>query len=80
MTRPSTNLELLDVIAEWLHERARERVTWWPAWEDLEPSDTFEAGLIRLAYDRARDFVAMTSESKKDPAAPTAPPTRTAPH
>ncbi|QRE76183.1 hypothetical protein [Methylobacterium aquaticum] len=59
VTHPLANPELIDVIAEWLHERAKERVTWWPAWEDLDMTDPFKAGLIRSAYDRARAFVEM---------------------
>lgn len=59
MTHPPAEPELIDVIAEWLHERARERIEGCPAWDDLDMTDPYEAGLIRLAYDRARDFVAM---------------------
>ncbi len=58
---PPANPAPLDVIAEWLHERARERVTWWPAWADLDPSDPLDEGLIRSAYDRARAWVEMNS-------------------
>lgn len=56
---PPANPEPLDVIARELHERARERHTWWPAWPDLDMTDPFEAGLIRTAYDRARAWVEM---------------------
>ncbi|MGX7709279.1 hypothetical protein [Methylobacterium sp. Gmos1] len=59
MTHPPTDPEPLDIIARRMHEHARWRASWWPAWEDLDPIDPFEAGLIRTAYDRARDFVAM---------------------
>lgn len=59
MTHPPTDPRPLDVIAEWLHEHARERIEGCPAWEDLDMTDLWHAGLIRLAYDRATDFVAM---------------------
>jgi hypothetical protein len=54
----------LDVVARELHEHARQQITWWPAWEDLDMTDPFESGLIRTAYERARDFVAMSSRSE----------------
>ncbi|WP_279358155.1 hypothetical protein [Methylobacterium indicum] len=59
MTHPPAEPQPLDVIARELHEHARQRVTWWPAWEDLDMTDPFEAGLIRSAYDRAQAFVEM---------------------
>ncbi len=55
MTHPPTDPQPLDVIACELHEHARQRVTWWPAWEDLDMTEPYEAGLIRLAYDRAHE-------------------------
>ncbi|MGF3026497.1 hypothetical protein ACQVP2_27200 [Methylobacterium aquaticum] len=56
---PPADPQPLDVIARELHEHSRSRHTWWPAWSDLDVTDSFEAGLARSAYDRARDFVAM---------------------
>lgn len=48
-----------------MHERARERMQGCPAWENLNPADPLEAGWIRLAYDRARDFIAMSGGNKE---------------
>lgn len=61
MIHPPADPQPLDVIARELHEHSRQRNAWWPAWEDLDTADPFKAGLIRTAYDRARDFVAMNS-------------------
>ncbi|WP_167543890.1 hypothetical protein [Methylobacterium aquaticum] len=41
--------EHINIIAHHLHKRARQRVTWWPAWEDLDMTDPFEAEVMRLA-------------------------------
>ncbi len=65
MSHPPANPEPLDVIASELHELTRHRVQHCPAWEDLDPSDPLEAGLIRLAYERARDLVAMSSRGEE---------------
>ena len=59
MTHSPTDPQPIDVIAEYLHEHARERHTWWPAWADLDPSDPLDEGLIRTAYDRAQALVEM---------------------
>jgi hypothetical protein len=59
IAHPPADPQPLDVAASELHEHARQRVTWWPAWEDLAMTDPFEARLIRSAYDRARAFVEM---------------------
>lgn len=59
MSHPPADPQPLDVIARELHEHSRPRIQGCPAWEDLDMTDPFEAGLIRLAYDRARAFVEM---------------------
>lgn len=59
MTHPPVDPQPVDVIARELHEHSREKHAWWPAWEDLDQSDPFEAGLIRTAYDRAQALVEM---------------------
>lgn len=59
MTHPPAEPEPIDIIARELHEHARERIEGCPAWEDLDPSDPWEAGMIRLAYDRAQALVEM---------------------
>jgi hypothetical protein len=58
VTHPPADPEPIDIIARKLHEHARRQAGWWPSWEDLDPTDPFEAGLIQDAYDRARDFMA----------------------
>ncbi len=55
----------IGILARMLHEQGRERVVSWPAWEDLDITDPYEAELIRSAYDRARDFVAMNSRDEE---------------
>ena len=65
MTHPPADPQPIDIIARRLHEHARWRVGWWPAWEDLDMTDPFEAGLIRLAYERAREFIAMSGEDEE---------------
>ncbi|TGD92501.1 hypothetical protein [Methylobacterium nonmethylotrophicum] len=60
MTHPPANPKPLDLIAGAMHEHARWGAGWWPAWEDLNPTDTWEAELIQLAYERAREFIALT--------------------
>ncbi|GJD66819.1 hypothetical protein [Methylobacterium frigidaeris] len=60
MTHPPANPEPLDLAARELHEHARQRIEGCPAWEDFDITDPYEAGLIRLAYDRARDFNAIS--------------------
>ncbi|GJD66908.1 hypothetical protein [Methylobacterium frigidaeris] len=59
MTHPPTSPEPLDVIAGELHDLTRHCIQGCPTWEDLDPSDPWEAGMIRLAYDRARALVEM---------------------
>ncbi len=59
MTHPPSDPQPLDILARELHEHNRQRIEGCPAWDDLDMTDPYEAGLIRLAYDRARDFVAM---------------------
>lgn len=66
MTHPPTYPQPLDVIARELHEHNRRQIESFPAWEDLDMSDPWHAGLIRLAYDRARDFVAMNAKGEDE--------------
>ncbi len=65
MTHPPAEPDPLDVIARELHEHSRRRIESFPAWEELDETDPWHAGLIRLAYDRARDFVAMDGRSEE---------------
>lgn len=65
MTHPPADPEPMDVIAREIHEHNRHRIKGCPAWEDLDMTDPYEAGLIRLAYDRARDFVAMNARGEE---------------
>lgn len=65
VTQPPATPEPLDVIARELYQQARQRSKWWPAWEDLDMTDPFEAGLIRMAYERAQDFVATNSQREE---------------
>ncbi len=65
MTHPPAEPEPLDIVARELHEITRHHIQGCPTWEDLDPSDPWEAGMIRLAYDRARDFVAMNGQSEE---------------
>ena len=65
MTHPPLDPKPVDVIACRLHEQARWRAVWWPAWEDLDLNNPFEAGLIWVAYDQARDFAAMYIRGKE---------------
>ncbi len=58
VTHPPVDSEPLDRVARAMHERVRERIRACPAWEDLDMTDPWHAGLIRLAYDRAYDFLA----------------------
>lgn len=60
MIDPPIDPDPLDVVARAMHERVRERIEECPAWEDLDMTDPWHAGLIRLAYDRAYDFIAMS--------------------
>ncbi len=50
----------LELIARSMHERARERIPECRAWDCLDMTDPWHAGLIRVAYDRAHDFIAMS--------------------
>lgn len=63
MNHLAVDSQSLDLVARAMHERARERIPECPAWEDLDMMDPWHAGLIRLAYDRAHDFIAMSGES-----------------
>ncbi|WP_238193715.1 hypothetical protein [Methylobacterium frigidaeris] len=47
----------MDVIARELHEHSRSQHTWWPAWEDLDPADSWQAELIRIVREKAREFI-----------------------
>lgn len=62
---PPANPRPIDLVARAMHERARERIQKCPAWEDLDPGDTRHAGLIRVAYERAREFIAMSGEDEE---------------
>jgi hypothetical protein len=57
VTHPPANPGPLDIIARELHEHNRRRIQGCPAWDNLDPSDPWEAGMIHLAYERARDLV-----------------------
>lgn len=57
---PPTDPTPFDLVARAMHERACERNQGCPVWEDLDLADTWHAGLIRVAYERARDFIAMS--------------------
>jgi hypothetical protein len=52
----------LDALARELHEIARLGIEGCPAWEDLDKTDPWEAGLVRIAYERARDLIAMSQD------------------
>lgn len=60
----TTDPQPLDIIARELHEHSRSQHTWWPAWEDLDPADPLDEGLIRTAYDRAEALVEMGQRSE----------------
>ncbi len=57
MTHPPANPGPLDVIARELHELMRLSNPGCPAWEDLDPADPHEAGLVRMAREKAREFI-----------------------
>ncbi|SFE89259.1 hypothetical protein [Methylobacterium sp. yr596] len=57
-TSPPADLERRDVIARELHEHTRRRIPSFPPWEDLDASDPWHAGMIRIAYKRAQVFMA----------------------
>jgi hypothetical protein len=57
-TCPPADPERRDVIARELHELTRRRIPSFPAWEDLDASDPWHAGMIRIAYKRAQGFMA----------------------
>lgn len=67
MTQPHADPEPIDVLARAMHEHLRQRIQGCPAWDDLDMTDLFESGLIRLAYQRAKAVVRM---GQSDPRAP----------
>ncbi|KMO40194.1 hypothetical protein VQ02_08345 [Methylobacterium variabile] len=47
----------LDIIARELHELMRLSNPGCPAWDDLDPAKSHEAGLIQMAREKAREFI-----------------------
>jgi hypothetical protein len=65
MNQPDADRQPLDRVARSMHERARERIPECPACEELDMTDPWHAGLIRIAYDRAHDFITMSGGDEK---------------
>jgi hypothetical protein len=65
MNHPDADPQPLELVARSMHERARERIPECPAWEELDMMDPWHAGLIRIAYDRAHDFLDMSGGNEE---------------